>query len=134
METFTMLIYLASPYTPKGIPNLTEAQAAGIRSERFTQACAAALRLMEEGYEVFSPIAHSHSIEVLDGRLRPGDFWLKQDFAILKKCDKMFVLMLDGWEKSYGIKKEIEFANNNNIPVEYLEHDYLGKLEVSYGT
>lgn len=89
---------------------------------------------MEEGYEVFSPIAHSHSIEILDGRFRPGDFWLKQDFAILKKCDKMFVLMLEGWEKSYGVKEEIKYAKANNIPIEYLEHNMIGQLEVQYGT
>jgi len=33
----------------------------------------------------------------------------------------MIVLKLYQWERSYGVKKEIEFARDNGIPVEYLE-------------
>jgi hypothetical protein len=108
------LVYLASPYSHPD-PRVKE--------ERFRLACAAAGRLMKEGECVFSPIAHSHSIEqhFHDGAIEGHDFWLKQDFSILRHCSKLIILALDGWEKSRGVAAEIEFAQGLKIPLEYIE-------------
>lgn len=106
------LIYLASPYS---------ALTARTRETRFKRVCKKAAQLMEEGYEVFCPIAHSHPIEVhgMKGR-KDGDWWLKQDFAVLAHCDKMFVYCIDGWKESYGIKREVEFADLAKIPITFI--------------
>jgi hypothetical protein len=107
------LVYLATPYT--GFK--------GSREEAFNLACIAAADLMDKGYKVFSPIAHSHSIEVEAAWTpRTGDWWLEQDFAILKHCEALFVYLLPGWDTSYGVAKEIEFAKIHNIPITYLEY------------
>lgn len=76
---------------------------------------------MVNGEHVFCPIAHSHPIEVhgMDD-IKSGDFWLNQDFAILEKCNKMIVYCMPGWEESKGIAREIDFANNLGIPIEYI--------------
>lgn len=76
---------------------------------------------MLSGEEIFCPIAHSHPIEV-EGmtEIKDGDFWLKQDFAVLEHCKKMYVYCMDGWEQSKGIKREIEFAEMKNIPITYI--------------
>jgi hypothetical protein len=93
---------------------------------RFFQGCTAAASLMQQGYVVFSPIAHSHAVETngMD-KLETGDFWLDQDLVVLSKCDKVIVLMLPGWEYSRGVKREVEFAKKNNIEVEYLTYESL---------
>lgn len=107
------LVYLASPYShPDG----------HVRTKRFEEVCKKAAELMGAGYLVFCPIAHSHPIEVIGmPDIKSGDWWLRQDFAILKACDELVVLKMDGWDKSYGVGKEIEFAKNHNIPVVYME-------------
>lgn len=108
------MIYLASPYThPDAV----------VREMRFREACRAAGRLMHQGHAVFSPIAHSHPVEQhFDGAAVEGhDFWLKQDFAILRHASKLVVLTLEGWDKSYGIAAEIALAKQLHIPVDYLE-------------
>ena len=80
---------------------------------------------MEQGNLVFCPIAHSHPIETIGlPERKSGDWWLKQDFAVLEKCSKLLVYKMDGWEQSYGIAKEIEFAQQAGIPVEYIEDDW----------
>lgn len=110
----TELIYLASPYSkfPKG------------RVQAFKEVCEKAAELMLDGHNVFCPIAHSHPIEDLGmADVHSGDFWLKQDFAVLSKCTGMFVYKMPSWEESYGVTKEIEFANKNNIPITYLDYD-----------
>jgi hypothetical protein len=108
------VIYLASPYSHP---------AAAVKDMRYREACRAAGRLMREGHAVFSPIAHSHPIEQhFDGAAIEGhDFWLKQDFAILRHASRLVVLMLEGWDQSYGVGREIELAQALHIPVEYLE-------------
>lgn len=108
-----MLIYLASPYSA---PTATE------RQLRYEEVCKYAAQLMQQD-EIFCPIAHSHPIETLGmDHMEGHEFWLRQDFAILKHCDKMVVYMLPGWDRSHGVKAEVDFCLRHNIPVEY--HQY----------
>jgi hypothetical protein len=72
---------------------------------------------------VFCPIAHSHSIET-ESDLPPqeGNWWLERDFPFLDACDELWVYMMSGWEKSYGVGREIEFANKMGIPITFLHY------------
>ena len=110
----TMLVYLASPYTPHAGESI---------EQRVQSASTAAARLMMDGYAVFSPITHSHHIaDCLSEDLRlDHEFWMKQDLAILQHCDKVVVLRLAGWEKSKGISREVSHAQHLEIPVEYID-------------
>jgi hypothetical protein len=47
------------------------------------------------------------------------EWWLKWTFNLLSRCDRMIVLCFDKWEDSIGVQREIEFALENNIEVEY---------------
>lgn len=107
------VLYLASPYTD---PNPL------IREQRFEAACKAAGKLMCAGQVVYSPIAHGHSIERACPELagRDHDFWLAQCFAVLLRCTRLVVLTIDGWERSKGVAAEIEFAQQNGIPLEFM--------------
>lgn len=79
---------------------------------------------MEKGFNVFAPIAHSHPIESYGMRgVMTGDWWLEQDFAILTHCDALVVHMVDGWDRSHGVKEEMDFAFARGIPVYFLEED-----------
>lgn len=111
----TKLVYLASPYS----------KYPGGRAEAFQLACQKAAEVMSMGYAVFCPIAHSHSIEEvgMGGEIMDGDWWLHQDFAVLDKCDELWVYMMPGWEVSYGVGKEIERAKRLGIIIEYLYFD-----------
>lgn len=110
------LIYLASPYSHP-LPEVKE--------RRFEEACKAAARYMDRGFQVFCPIAHSHPIEKIGmDAVRNEAFWLHQDFAILRHCDRLVVLCLDGWTESRGIEREREFATVHGIPIDY---DFGGK-------
>lgn len=107
------LVYLATPYSH---PNWE------VKKQRYKDASAFAAQLMEEGHLVFCPIAHSHPIETYGmPELKSGDWWLRQDFAILKFCDELIVYQLEGWDTSYGVGKEIEYAKSFGIPVKYRE-------------
>lgn len=108
------LIYLASPYSH---PDPAE------RERRYKEACRVAGNLMKRGRRVFSPIAHSHPIEAAfeDAKPEGHDFWLEQDFAVLRHAAELHVLCLEGWERSRGIAAEVEFAGRIGIPVFYID-------------
>ena len=107
------LVYLACPYSDPD-PNVQE--------ERFRQSCYAAANLMKAGFAVFAPIAHSHPIEKIGMFEKPEhDFWMRQDIAILRHCQRLVVLKLGGWANSKGVEQEIELAQRLGIPIDYIE-------------
>lgn len=123
------VVYLATPYSVGSGGGYGSADTgtapADVKQARFFRACEKAAELMARGFVVFSPIAHSHSVEEFGmmGNIQTGDFWLEQDLEILSRCDKLFVYMMPDWERSRGIAREIAFAKNNKIPIEYLPYE-----------
>ena len=112
--------YLASPYSPVG--DYSPYQKKALREQRFDIVCEKAAELMLAGEKIFCPIAHSHPIEEV-GMVdqQSGDFWLEQDFAIMQFASKLKVYRMEGWDKSSGVRREIEFAVKNGIPIEYID-------------
>lgn len=112
------LIYLASPHSH---PQVT------VRHLRYVQVVKAAACLMKQGKMVFCPIAHSHPIhhEMMKlGASEPEwNFYREFDTKILSICDELWVLTLDGWKDSRGIKGEIEFASLLPIPIRYVDYE-----------
>ena len=105
-------IYLASPYS-----HIVEA----ICNDRFRAACKTAAKLMRNGYNVFSPIAHNHMVAQYIGNHLDHDFWLNQDLSFLDNwADEMWVLMIDGYQESEGIAAEIMHAEKIGLPVKYI--------------
>ena len=111
--------YLASPYSV--VNPSSNSQAGLLRHKRFVRACKMAEELMEQGENIFCPIAHSHSIDTAArDNVHDSEFWLKQDLSILQYAKELIVFQMYGWEKSEGIKREIQFATDLGIPVRYL--------------
>lgn len=106
------LVYLGTPYSkfPDGIV------------AAFEQAAALTGRLLTAGVRAYSPIAHTHPIAIYGG-LDPLDhtIWLPFDAAIMEKSDAIAVAKMESWERSYGIKHEIEVFTKAGKPVFYLD-------------
>jgi hypothetical protein len=101
------LIYLAAPYTDDD-ENVVE--------ERVAAVCRVDAVLMERGTFTFSPLL-KHFVRK-HGKL-PGDWNYWQDYCrvMLPKCSQVYVLALDGWEGSVGVREEIKLAELLKIPV-----------------
>lgn len=111
--------YLAGPY--RSIHS-------HIMERRYNQLTFVAAQLMLRGETIFSPITHCHYLAKEHASFEGPEFWLTQDLAILRRCDKMYVLQLDGWKQSNGLRDEIAFATEHNIPVEYITlEDFSGQ-------
>jgi hypothetical protein len=88
------LIYLASPYSHED-PR--------VREWRFRAAAWYASTLMQRGWLVFSPIAHTHPIAEF-GLPKGWDFWKQYDEKFLDACGGLVVLCIDGWKESVGVR------------------------------
>lgn len=114
------LIYLATPYNHHD---------SLVREQRFTLACLAAATLMKEGIHLFCPIAHTHPI-ALQGSLPSGwDYWKEYDRLMLEACHELWIVQMEGWDRSEGIKGEVLIARELDKPVYFLHPVTLQKFQ-----
>lgn len=106
----TGFVYLASPYSHAD---------PAVRERRFVEVSKVAAAMMAAGDAVFCPIAHSHPIDVITPLPQTTEFWMAQDLPILRCAARVVVLMLDGWQTSKGIAREVAAAESVGIPVEF---------------
>ena len=105
------MIYLASPYSDPD-PEVKEA--------RFEAVCREAAILMQRGILVFSPIAHSHPI-TKHGTPSDWHYWKEFDRHIIGGCRGLWVLTLDGWRESVGVRAEIGLAIEFDKPTRLID-------------
>jgi hypothetical protein len=113
------LIYLASPYSEGGA-DMT------LRHFRWLTTARIAARLMAEGKNVFSPIVHSHFIateytQMTGKQINDASRWQYLNAAMLDQANSIYVLTLDGWDRSSGVQHEIDYAKRCNKPIQYID-------------
>jgi hypothetical protein len=113
------LIYLASIYSLPDengdAPSLKEMK---YRVKRVTEKAA---EIVQQGYNVFSPLTHYDPIaDYIPKERMNHELWLGLDFDMLKRCDELWVYCLHGWERSYGIAQEIKYARKLNMEIKYI--------------
>lgn len=95
-----MLWYLATPYRahPDGL------------EQAFVDAKELSARLIDMGFEIYSPIVHSHPIAPLVQSADPNsDFWLERQLPMMHAAWGIIIAKLPGWETSSGMKFELAF-------------------------
>ena len=102
------VIYLACPYSNNP-------------QKRFEEVSEETVRLLKEGYIIFSPIVHCHPLAVEFNLRGDFDFWETYDRSMIDHCDIVCVLKLEGWEKSVGTQAEIKIAEEMKKPVIYID-------------
>ena len=108
--------YVGTPYSkfPGGI------------DAAFKAACEVTGRLIVKGVPVFSPIAHSHPIAEHAG-IDPmsHEIWLEADRPMMEAAYGMIVMMLPGFDTSYGVAHEVEYFQKAGKPVIWLDPNAL---------
>jgi NTP pyrophosphatase (non-canonical NTP hydrolase) len=105
------LVYLACPYSHDD---------PSVRMCRFVTASLTAADLMRKGELVFSPISHGHPIAMMGSLPLGFDYWGRHNRAVLSRCSKLYVLEIDGWDKSVGVAAEIDLACRMGIFTEFI--------------
>lgn len=125
------LIYLASPYT---------ASNPFTRWRRRVQIGKIAAKLVGQGHIVYAPIAQNEVLCDYNPALRMRhNFWMQYDINIVKRCDEIWVAMMDGWRESAGVREEIRFGLKKKMKVKLLDpetfelFDYKDRTKVLRG-
>ena len=105
------MTYICSPYSHPS---------PAIRQASYEAACQATANLLRQGRAAVSPIVHSYFL-VQYGLPTDFDFWSGVDLELLRRCDDVLVLMLDGWKKSRGVKAEVAEAVRTGKEVRYVK-------------
>ena len=104
------LIYLSSPYTSGG--TIT----GDIAADRVEDTKEMLFTLMDIGVAVFSPIVCGTALHPYADD-KGHSWWMNWDLKMLRKCDRVAVLALAGWEKSLGVQMELELATILQKPI-----------------
>ncbi len=121
MQPKDKLIYVASPYTHTD---------PAIEDERNISVALATGYLMNHyaALAFFSPICHSHIIARNCNILGQWEYWKHLDEIMISKCDELWVLCLEGWEKSVGVTAEVKYAKELGLEIKYI----LPQIDGSY--
>jgi hypothetical protein len=112
------LIYIAAPYTAKLADGSEDKDTI---ANRIREMSLCMEKLMRMGIKTCSPLL-MHLLRLHVSQL-PGDwqYWGDYSEVMLKRCNRMIVLMIDGWQESTGVNAEYDIAMNEKIPLIYLD-------------
>ena len=105
------IIYLASPYSHRFRIMMWW------RARQIRRIMARCINEQDDIIPI-SPIALTHDLD----HLCPDVRWVEDfDVHLLGRFDGMIVVKLPGWDRSVGIKREMNFCFANSIPYAYAE-------------
>ena len=110
------ILYLAGPYSHSD-PD--------IREGRYARITAVAAQLISKGRIVFSPLTMTHPIDrLLAGHSETlgSEYWVNFDESFMEFCSEIAVVMIDGWDKSSGVAREVKFFRDRGRPVHYIRY------------
>ena len=110
------LIYLAGPYSHKSKYIMKRRRAAFADVVAYYMAIA-------ENICIFSPILHNAAVADQHDLPHNFNFWAQRDFHMIKQSTAMWVLTLDGWKESYGLRQEVEYADSINREVLFVRKE-----------
>lgn len=106
----SLLMYLAAPYSdPEPI----------VIQRRANQIDEITAELLRNGFHVFSPITHCHWLAKNYGLPTGWEFWKEYDERMIRACDSVTVLQMEGWQTSVGVSAEVSYATKLGKYVHY---------------
>ena len=109
--TDSPLIYLAAPFKHPD-PEVSR--------RRLEEVNRYAAHLLSRGSLAVSPLSHGAQLDSPD---IPDSVWYELGLRIMEGCDELWLLALDGWEDSEGVRMELERAWQLDIPVYIVNPD-----------
>lgn len=108
------VIYLASPYNH---------ELDSVRIRNYEKVSEIAAEIVANGGVALSPITYGHTlIGFRDNFPYDWPFWSNFCLSFLAKCDELYVIKMNGWDLSRGVAEEIKYAEENNIPITYIDY------------
>src|SRR5574338_41833 len=116
------LVYIASPFSCNTSNKSMKKRVEEHRYEMITYIAAELKMKYGSTHSFILPITQSYNLCKAEPKLQ-GSFeqWKEDDLLYISKCDEMWVVQMDGWNKSIGVKAEIDHAQSLGLPVKYIK-------------
>jgi len=95
------MIYVASPYTHEDPATM---------DHRYNDIAARCAGWAQQGWPVYSPIAHWHPIAKKWELPRDHKYWLFHNSEMIQLCREMWVVTTPGWKESEGMEADRKLA------------------------
>ena len=108
------LIYLASPIKHTDLKVVADRHALMVYAQH---------ALAKAGFHVYCSAVHWYFAAYCmpDGLPKDWDtFWGPVSLHFLSKCDELYVVMLEGFDTSNGVAKEVVYARDHKIPTSFV--------------
>lgn len=114
-----MYTFICSPYSSGLRPEVKEQEA--LRTQalagRFNQVLEFTAWCVRQNHTPFSPIVHCHEMAQRYSLPKDAKFWQEYNEIMLSFAGRVFVLGIDGWDRSEGVMMERVLAHELGIPV-----------------
>ena len=121
LENEERMIYIASPYSH---PDRS------VMELRYRYVMNYVDYLLKKGEFAYSPIVYGHEIAKYHSLPTDANFWKNWDEAMMRRCDVLHFYLLDGWKESNGMMMELNYAEENGMPIVYVEPSKTGGFDV----
>jgi hypothetical protein len=91
-------IYLASPYSSDD---------PAVVKERYEMAAEMTANILNKGVHIYSPIVHCHELAHKYSLPKDFKFWKEYNFSMLEAANELWILTIEGWDTSEGVKNEM---------------------------
>jgi len=121
-KTSKGLWYFAHPYTA------TDAEGNYVpaaEDANFALANMRAGELMKRGYNLYSPISHTHPIHKATPdflKRHEHDMWYHLDNEFIKETNFLGIILAPGWEHSKGCLAELDLFKKQNKPARHYDN------------
>jgi predicted membrane-bound dolichyl-phosphate-mannose-protein mannosyltransferase len=117
------LIYLASPHSHEDYM---------VMQNRYEKARDAVAILQRENIMVLSPICHSHPPQMVNKDIKANyESYREFDEKLIYVSDELWVLIIEGWNHSYGIMHEVRYADSLNKVIKVVRINYSSRSLIS---
>lgn len=108
------LFFLSSPYSHSD---------KAVEVERYLKAVEFVAKRMNYGEFLISPIVHCHEPAVRHKLPTDWQYWRDYCTVMISKCDAVYVLVIDGYQDSTGVRDEVEIAKELGKEIIYIDMD-----------
>lgn len=112
MNKRNTLVYLAGPYSKAEDKNKLMEQVMTVAGKYM---------IANPGSHVVSPLYMHYALPFTPEMGSDYNFFGDYSRNLLRRCDLLLVVMLDGWDESTGVADEIATAEKLGIPIEYVD-------------
>lgn len=107
-----MIVYVAAPYS--NVNNKEQLM------DTIAKVCGKYM-IDNPGEYTITGLVHHYACQHYSEIGTDWNFWKNFCVDFLRRCDKLLVIQVEGWDASFGVQEEIRIATELKLPIIYIK-------------